>query len=419
MNMDRVANRSLFKSKNNARNRLRNLGGIMSSSESLLKEAVKTIDAPVSRPDMSGIMMANRMAPQPAPPMAPPPMAPPPMAPPQPQPQPQPQQVAPQPAPQMSAPQPAPSLNPFGADPKRGFALGGLLNDPDTQARLAANTATPEERARTNMFGIDVTQKAGTVVERPKPQMINLKEMTREQADRLATDTLTGKTPFVSPFTESQFGEKTPELTIGMQNLGAMLANPDISTQEKSRLIATYAGGNPKAKDMNKEMQKVAKNTFGKKLSSNQKLDAMNRSITGFAIAAGTSPRASVNFANGMLVGLGEMKKTEQTRVTAANALQKSGVAGEKSRQEYRYNAVFADAFKAALEENPDDQQAALEIATKIASGAAPLAPSAQGGGGQPPPNTGNRIATQEQYDALPPGTDYIDANGVSGTKPA
>ena len=417
MNMDRVANRSLFKSKNNARNKLRNLGGIMSSSESLLKEAVKTIDAPVSRPDMSGIMMANRMAPQPAPPMAPPPMAPPPMAPPQPQPQPQ--QVAPQPAPQMAAPQPALSLNPFGADPKRGFALGGLLNDPDTQARLAANTATPEERARTNMFGIDVTQKAGTVVERPKPQMINLKEMTREQADRLATDTLTGKTPFVSPFAESQFGEKTPELTIGMQNLGAMLANPDISTQEKSRLIAAYAGGNPKAKDMNKEMQKVAKNTFGKKLSSNQKLDAMNRSITGFAIAAGTSPRASVNFANGMLVGLGEMKKTEQTRVTAANALQKSGVAGEKSRQEYRYNAVFADAFKAALEENPDDQQAALEIATKIASGAAPLAPSAQGGGGQPPPNTGNRIATQEQYDALPPNTDYIDANGVSGTKPA
>jgi len=44
---------------------------------------------------------------------------------------------------------------------------------------------------------------------------------------------------------------------------------------------------------------------------------------------------------------------------------------------------------------------------------------SVQGGGGQPPPNTGNRIATQEQYDALPPGTDYIDANGVSGTKPA
>jgi hypothetical protein len=227
----------------------------------------------------------------------------------------------------MAAPQPAPSLNPFGADPKRGFALGGLLNDPDTQARLAANTATPEERARTNMLGIDVTQKAGTVVERPTPQLINLKEMTREQADRLASDTLTGKTPFVSPFTEAKFGDKAPELTAGMQNLGAMLANPDISTQEKSRLIATYAGGNPKAKNMNKEMSSVANKTFGKKLSSNQKLDSMNKSIMGFAIAAGTSPFASVNFANGMMVGLGEMKKTEQARVATANA---GGAGGTK-----------------------------------------------------------------------------------------
>ena len=435
MNMDRVANRSLFKSKNNARNKLRNLGGIMSSSESLLKEAVKTIDAPVSRPDMSGIMMANRMAPQPAPPMAPPPMAPPPMAPPQPQPQPQPQQVAPQPAPQMSAPQPAPSLNPFGADPKRGFALGGLLNDPDTQARLAANTATPEERARTNMLGIDVTQKAGTVVERPKPQMINLKEMTREQADRLATDTLTGKTPFVSPFTESQFGEKTPELTIGMQNLGAMLANPDISTQEKSRLIATYAGGNPKAKDMNKEMSSIANKTFGKKLSSNQKLDSMNKSIMGFAIAAGTSPFASVNFANGMMVGLGEMKKTEQARVAAANALRGVGPGGAKSSTYRTPGNAYQDAIKDAMKMDDIDlpegmtlAQYAEQYARNIVAnsytpaqlaGTAFEGTSVQGGGGQPPPNTGNRIATQEQYDALPPGTDYIDANGVSGTKPA
>jgi hypothetical protein len=81
------------------------------------------------------------------------------------------------------------------------------------------------------------------------------------------------------------------------------------------------------------------------------------------------------------------MKSTEQGRVNAAavaaNAAAKGGGAGgEKSRQEYRYNAVFADAFKAALEENPDDQQAALRIATEIASGAAPLAPSAQGSGG-------------------------------------
>ena len=409
MSMDRVANRSLFKSKNNARNKLRNLGGIMSSSESLLNEAVKTIDAPVSRPDISGIMMANRMAPQPAPqpapPMAPPPMAPPPMAPPpMAPPQPQPQQLAPQPTPQMAAPQPAPSLNPFGADPKRGFALGGLLNDPNTQARLAANTATPEERAKTNMLGIDVTQQAGTVVERPTPQLINLKEMTREQANRLASDTLTGKTPFVSPFTEAKFGDKAPELTAGMQNLGAMLADSNVSIQEKSRMIAAFAGGDPKAKDMNKEMSKVANKTFGKKLSSNQKLDSMNKSIMGFAIAAGTSPFASVNFANGMMVGLGEMKKTEQARVTAANAALGAGPGGAKSST-YRtpgnaYQDAIEDAMSVKDQEIPDGvtkQQYAEQYARGIVSksytpaqlvGTAFEGTSIMSGAGQPAPST-------------------------------
>ena len=414
MNMDRVANRSLFKSKNNARNKLRNLGGIMSSSESLLNEAVKTIDAPVSRPDMSGIMMANQMAPQPAPPMAPPPMAPqpaPPMAPPPmaPPPMPAPQ---PQPAPQMAAPQPAPSLNPFGADPKRGFALGGLLNDPDTQARLAANTATPEERAKTNMLGIDVTQQAGTVVERPTPQLINLKEMTREQANRLASDTLTGKTPFVSPFTEARFGDKAPELTAGMQNLGAMLSDPNVSIQEKSRMIAAFAGGNPKAKDMNKEMSSVANKTFGKKLSSNQKLDSMNKSIMGFAIAAGTSPFASVNFANGMMVGLKEMKNTEEGRINLASAARGAGPGGAKSST-YRtpgnaYQDAIEDAMSVKAQEIPDGvtkQQYAEQYARGIVSksytpaqlvGTAFEGTSTMSGGGQPVPSGAS--PTKEEF---------------------
>jgi len=157
---------------------------------------------------------------------------------------------------------------------------------------------------------------------------------------------------------------------------------------------------------------KVAKDTFGKKLNSNDKIDGLNRAITGFAIAAGTSPRASVNFANGMLVGLGEMKKTEVGRQNAAAAAAKaaagSGVSGEKSRQEFRYNAVFADAFKAALEENPDDQQAALRVATEIARGAAPDAPSAQGGGSTAPQGDGRQVA----YDAS--GTPFYSTDGVN-----
>ena len=333
MNMDRVANRSLFKNKSQARDKLRSLGGIMASSEPLLREArnsIQTIDRP--RPPMTaGIMSANPRPPMMAQPMAPPmmapPMAPPPMAPPQPAPPPP--QPAPQP-PMQPAPQPAPSLNPLAQNGRPAFALGGLINDPDTQARLAANTASPAERARTNMLGIDVTQKAGTLVERPEPQMINLKEMTQAQAARLAGDTLSGKMPFKSPFTEANVGDKAPELTAAMKQIGALIGDTNISSEEKSRILASYMGGDPSAKSMSKEMGRVAQKTFGKKINTQQKLDSINQAITGFAIAAGTSPRASVNVANGMLVGLGEMKKTENARAIAAAASSGTGAGGTK-----------------------------------------------------------------------------------------
>jgi len=399
-----VANRSLFKNKSGARDKLRSLGGIMASSEPLLEEAYRSIDPP-KKPDMpsqmAGLMstpQAPRMAPPPPPPMAPQ-MAPPPQM------QPQPMQPAPPPIQPAPVAPPAPGLNPMAQVPGKppGLALGGFLNDPDTQARLAANTASPEERARTNMLGIDVTQTAGTV---------SFNDMTADQAKKLGSETLSGSRPFKSPFTEMNVGDKAPELSAAMLKLGGVLSDSGRSAEEKSRAIAAFTGGNPEAKDMKKEMVKVAKDTFGKKLNSNDKIDGLNRAITGFAIAAGTSPRASVNFANGMLVGLGEMKKTEVGRqnaaAVAANAAAGGGVSGEKSRQEFRYNAVFADAFKAALEENPDDQQAALRVATEIARGAAPDAPSAQGGGSTAPQGDGRQVA----YDAS--GTPFYSTDGVN-----
>jgi hypothetical protein len=315
------------------------------------------------------------------------------------------------------------------------FALGGLINDPDTQARLAANTASPAERARTNMLGIDVTQKAGTLVERPEPQMINLKEMTQAQAARLAGDTLSGKMPFKSPFTEANVGDKAPELTAAMKQIGALIGDTNISSEEKSRILASYMGGDPSAKSMSKEMGRVAQKTFGKKINTQQKLDSINQAITGFAIAAGTSPRASVNVANGMLVGLGEMKKTENARAIAAAASSGAGPGGAKSSTYRTPGNAYQDAIKDAMKMDDIDlpegmtlTQYAEQYARSIVAnsytpaqlaGTAFEGTSVQGGGGQPSPNTGNRIATQEQYDALPPGTDYIDANGVSGTKPA
>jgi len=389
-----VANRSLFKNKSGARDKLRSLGGIMASSEPLLEEAYRSIDTPKqSMPpkllnNTSGIMSSSPVAP-PSMSRMPPQMPPPPQIAPTPQMQPQSTQTAPPPIQPAPVAPPAPGLNPMAQVPGKppGLALGGFYQDPETRARLAANSAPRSSE-------VDVTQTAGTV---------SFNDMTADQAKKLGSETLSGSRPFKSPFTEMNVGDKAPELSAAMMKLGGVLSDSGRSAEEKSRAIAAFTGGNPEAKDMKKEMVKVAKDTFGKKLNSNDKIDGLNRAITGFAIAAGTSPRASVNFANGMLVGLGEMKKTEVGRqnaaAVAANAAAGGGVSGEKSRQEFRYNAVFADAFKAALEENPDDQQAALRVATEIARGAAPDAPSAQGGGSgsqAPAVDTSSHIAAND-----------------------
>jgi len=338
-----VANRSLFKNKSGARDKLRSLGGIMASSEPLLEEAYRSIDTP-KKPDMPSQMAGLMSTPQ-APRMAPPP--PPQMAPQMAPPQMQPQPMQPAPPPIQPAPlaPPAPGLNPMAQVPGKppGLALGGFYQDPETRARLAANSAPRSS-------GVDVTQTAGTV---------SFNDMTADQAKKLGSETLSGSRPFKSPFTEMNVGDKAPELSAAMMKLGGVLSDSGRSAEEKSRAIAAFTGGNPEAKDMKKEMVKVAKDTFGKKLNSNDKIDGLNRAITGFAIAAGTSPRASVNFANGMLVGLGEMKKTEVGRQNAAAVAANAavgGVSGGAKSSTYRTPGnAYQDAMDDAMKMNQRD----------------------------------------------------------------
>jgi len=306
---NRVANRSLFKNKSGARDKLRSLGGIMASSQPLLDEAYKSIDAPVNQ--MTGMSSPTMGSPMPPMQMRPPmPMQTPPPMPQQTAP---PMPVAPAPvAPAPVAPAPAqaqaPSLNPFAQAGGLGYAQGGVVTDSRGDA-VRDSFGNPVRTAR-----LDMDQKAGE---------LKLSDMTSKQAASLGEDTISGKLPFTSPFTQDNVGDKAPELTAGLQEIGAMMRDPDMPSEDKARMLAAYTGGNPKAKDMNKEMRKVAKQTFGKELNSNQKIDALNKSITGFAIASGTSPRASVNFAKGMQVGMLQMKATEEKRIAAT-----SGAAG-------------------------------------------------------------------------------------------
>jgi hypothetical protein len=58
-----------------------------------------------------------------------------------------------------------------------------------------------------------------------------------------------------------------------------------------------------------------------------QRVDQLNRAITGAAIAAGTSPSAAENIANGMLVGL-KLQRQDELRRIAADAAQVQALQG-------------------------------------------------------------------------------------------
>jgi hypothetical protein len=138
-----------------------------------------------------------------------------------------------------------------------------------------------------------------------------------------------------------------------------------------------------------------------------------NLAMIGLAIAAGQSPDALTNIAQGALTGMQAIRREQaseeatqrEMRLTALqmasaevenrrklqNALTVAGLRGadgsESTRQEYLYNDVFRKAYEAALLEG-GDVVTATEIARDAARQAAPNAPSAQqdaaGAGGGP-----------------------------------
>ena len=343
--MENVFNRKLFRRKDAARDKLRSMGGIMASSEPLIREAMKTVQAaPQPRVDIQGIMQAQRrrgpMPAQPLPQIAPgmpampqpqmPAMAsqggqpqPQPMAQPQPQmqqpqpqpmaqPQPQPQPMA-QPQPQQPAPRP---MNPM-QNQRMGFQQGGRPQD------MMAGVPQQYMGAATGQVPmVDVAQRAGATV-RQQNQALDLETLSPSDAIQLTSAAMAGEMPVnMRPFTADNAGSEADAemLNNRVQHIGNTMRNPDLSGEQKGRELIAAMGGNAGAEDVRSELAKSTEKTFGKKLDREANIDAMNQAITGFAIAAGTSPRATQNIANGMLAGLKEMKDTEQGRVDTENA---------------------------------------------------------------------------------------------------
>jgi len=430
MEMANVFNRKLFKRKSEtaARDKLRSMGGIMASSEPLIREAMKTVqNAPKPQIDIQGIMQAQkRMGAMPAAPL---PQVAPSMAQMQPQPQMQPQM---QPQPQMQAPpQPAPpqGMNPMQMPVKKlkngGPPLGGLFGNPDTKARLAANTATPEERARTNILGIDVSRQAGSVIQQPE---VNMDDITPERAIQLTAAAKSGKFPVnLRPFTAETAGSAANAKLLNDQTeqLAAAMTDENLSTDDRARNLLSTLGGDAATSNIKKELAKTSEQVFGKRINSDAKIDAMNDAITGFAIAAGRSPRASKNVADGMLVGLAAMKQTEEGRVATQDALAiaaargtgsgANGVAAETRRDIIRnittnptnYGINAYDMTPEAFGKSVNAVANAI-LGGQTATGSTPTQPMTDV----------VTVDTQEDYDALAPGTPYIDSKtGDRSTK--
>lgn len=396
--MENVFNRKLFKRKTAARDKLRSMGGIMASSEPLIREAMKTVqNAPSPQIDIQGIMQAQkRMGAMPAAPL---PQVAPSMAQmsPQPQMQPQPQpQAAPQPAPQQG-------MNPM--QKPMGLNVGGRPMDRNNLANYMGAATGP-------MPTIDVSRQAGSVVKQPE---VNMDDITPERAIELTAAAKSGQFPVnLRPFTAATAGSEANAKLLNdkSEQLAAAMSDQSLSDEDRARNLLSVLGGDAETKNVKKALADTSEQVFGKKIDREAKIDAMNNAITGFAIAAGTSPRATKNIANGMLVGLKAMKQTEQKRVDTQNALAIAAAGGGKSGvspvEPYIDRvSMFAEEI---MKSNPGtDPVKAMEQAKEI------IGPLYAGSGAGPSPGPTGPSLTPEQQQLLSQAQQAID----SGRDPA
>jgi len=270
-----VFNRKLFQRKGGARAKLNQMAGadmpsgILASSQPLIDEAMKS----VRQPETSAIPMdiAKGMSAGRADGM---PMAPAPMAMPMQMQQPMapaPQPMAPPPQQMAQAPVPQPSLNPMRPGVKT-MQEGGETTP--MGPLVVPRTDRPEG------FDIDISDLAGSVL----------------QAIRLIDD-------------------------------------PDVKPKDTSKSLVAMVGGNPEARDIKPELDKITKRLNMSKINTKQSIPKILKQIRGdlgkmaeseafFGMAADSDPRASSAFgrAMGKAQGTQMALEADAQKTAAANA---------------------------------------------------------------------------------------------------
>lgn len=280
--MDSVYNRKLFQRKEDraARDQLRKMGGIMSSSEDLMQAAQQGF-RPSQDPQMTGQGQVVSMAPSIVP-SAQDMMAMQqqrqvqqmrsPQQPPQ-----QPQQMRePQPGmgqpPQMQPSVQAPQQQPMGQ--RRGFQEGGPARASMGEPRMSRATITEDAAATSTGGPVTVTQ----------------------------VPTAPGPDP-TAPSSPAEALEKAKSL----------IEDPQIPAEEKAKAIV-QASGEPSSGDLVQDIRALYQQSVGGEIPRDATIDELNRGIFGAVMAQSKNPRAAGAFAEGLAAALGAMRDTEMGR---------------------------------------------------------------------------------------------------------
>lgn len=359
--MSGVYNRKLFR-QSNSRNAFHGMGGILSSSNELMQQAMQTANNAPMPADLGPVQLKPQSAmPQPQAPQpeaipydpsqagmlppdqgAPAEPAPPdpmgqmqgqaPMDPMQQQPMGAPPEQAP---PQEASPMPDAPFMPPGTPPSvAGYQDGGTV-----LGRLGGPQAQQPSQGGGNFLSgfLDrfKTTPEQLALEKKRFAAVDPVDMALLQAGgaggffpNLSSDpviTAAADAPSSGPVDIGVTAGtvETPQLTadamagIAEQILPALETDTPEEVGQKILVEAEKNGvpttGNPMA-----DLMGIYSELTGDPEATNKTIDDLNRGILGAAIAAGKSPRATENIANGMLVGLQAMKDTETARAAQA-----------------------------------------------------------------------------------------------------
>ena len=352
--MSGVYNRKLFR-QSGARDELRKLGGIMSSSEELMREALMTGMRAPGPSDLGPMPMPQQpVIGMPAPPVM----------------QPQQPMVEPQQPMDMGMQQPMDSG--YGMQPSQP-----MMQQQPIQPPIAEPSYMPPQMPQS----LQMEPKGfrdGSLVTVDEPATRAGRGGANQQASPTA-------------FEDSWLGgllRRLDEAVLGPQPAEAVDIGDTAGTVATKRLeeLPPYALANQILEDARREgittitapedpapdpeavrmdLAKILEQMAGDSSAYEKNIDELNRGIIGAAIASGTSARATENIAKGMLAGLEGVKATEERRAGDAQALQLKALevrAAEQAAREAETKAQAQAKSEAAAKREEDKRRVYSDV---------------------------------------------------------